>query len=660
MSSPRYLTKSRFKLACECPTKLFYTGKEDLYANQKIDDPFLMALARGGFQVGELAKCYFPGGIEVRAPRGDYAEAVRQTNELLATENVTIFEAAIAFENFFIRADVLVKTGNRIELIEVKMKSYREGESLFFGRRGTSIDAKWKPYLYDIAFQKLVAESAFPDYTVSAFLMLTNKAAQCPSNDLNQKIRVKTDANDQKYAELVAPLTDEEINNPILCKILVDDACERIFTGTDTKDVDAKTFAERAAEFADYYQRDARIFTTIIGECRACEFRATLEEQGSGKLSGFRECWAEALQWTDADFLSPTIFDIWNFNHVRRETLLDQKRVKLSEFTADDINIKESDKPGMSASQRQWLQVQKLINDDNDYFFDIANLRSEMATWKFPLHFIDFETATPAIPFTKGRRPYEEIAFQFSHHTVDENGGVRHAGQYLTEMIGEFPNYEFIRALREELSGDDGTIFRYATHENTYMCAILRQLREDENDIPDRDDLCDFIKSVSKPTDKTLDKWEPGPRCMVDLLEMVLRFYYDPLTKGSNSIKQVLPAILNRSNFLKEKYSKPVYGTTIPSLNFPEGKIWVEFDGDTVVDPYAKLPKMFGADFIDRLADDDELKDGGAAMMAYARLQFEDMSIAEREDTRNALLRYCELDTLAMVMIYEGWREMVR
>jgi len=27
----RYLTKSRFKLAVDCPTKLFYTGKESVY-----------------------------------------------------------------------------------------------------------------------------------------------------------------------------------------------------------------------------------------------------------------------------------------------------------------------------------------------------------------------------------------------------------------------------------------------------------------------------------------------------------------------------------------------------------------------------------------------------------------------------------------------------
>jgi len=51
----RYLTKSRFKLAVECPTKLYYTGKDSIFRNLKRDDTFLQALARGGFQVGKMA-----------------------------------------------------------------------------------------------------------------------------------------------------------------------------------------------------------------------------------------------------------------------------------------------------------------------------------------------------------------------------------------------------------------------------------------------------------------------------------------------------------------------------------------------------------------------------------------------------------------------------
>jgi hypothetical protein len=54
----RYLTKSRYKLAKECAHKLFYTSKKDYY-NSKLDDEFLLALAEGGYQVGELAKQYY-------------------------------------------------------------------------------------------------------------------------------------------------------------------------------------------------------------------------------------------------------------------------------------------------------------------------------------------------------------------------------------------------------------------------------------------------------------------------------------------------------------------------------------------------------------------------------------------------------------------------
>ena len=42
----RYLTKSRFKLALECPTKLYYTGKAD-YANARLEDALIEADKRG-------------------------------------------------------------------------------------------------------------------------------------------------------------------------------------------------------------------------------------------------------------------------------------------------------------------------------------------------------------------------------------------------------------------------------------------------------------------------------------------------------------------------------------------------------------------------------------------------------------------------------------
>ena len=50
------------------------------------------------------------------------------------------------------------------------------------------------------------------------------------------------------------------------------------------------------------------------------------------------------------------------------------------------------------------------------------------------------------------------------------------------------------------------------------------------------------------------------------------------------------------------------------------------------------------------------ISEGGAAATAYARLQFEDMNEKTRQKINTALLRYCELDTLAMVMITQAWQ----
>jgi hypothetical protein len=45
------LTKSRFKLAVECPTKVFYS-LDKRYVKSEDEDEFLQALADGGFQAG--------------------------------------------------------------------------------------------------------------------------------------------------------------------------------------------------------------------------------------------------------------------------------------------------------------------------------------------------------------------------------------------------------------------------------------------------------------------------------------------------------------------------------------------------------------------------------------------------------------------------------
>ena len=147
---------------------------------------------------------------------------------------------------------------------------------------------------------------------------------------------------------------------------------------------------------------------------------------------------------------------------------------------------------------------------------------------------------------------------------------------------------------------------------------------------------------------------------MIDLCKVVKDYYYNPYTKGSNSIKAVLPASLNSSDFLKKKYSQPIGGINLSSLNFEASHIWIKMDGNTVINPYKNLDPLFenweDSAIEETISDMENIADGGAALTAYAKLQYVDMTTRERDEITQGLLKYCELDTLAMVMIYEHFK----
>ena len=81
---------------------------------------------------------------------------------------------------------------------------------------------------------------------------------------------------------------------------------------------------------------------------------------------------------------------------------------------------------------------------------------------------------------------------------------------------------------------------------------------------------------------------------------------------------------------------------------------WVQDANGQVMDPYELLVTELGG--LDETGLQAEaINQGGAASYAYLRLQFEDLQPEERQSLRDGLLRYCELDTLAMVFILQAW-----
>jgi hypothetical protein len=277
---------------------------------------------------------------------------------------------------------------------------------------------------------------------------------------------------------------------------------------------------------------------------------------------------------------------------------------------------------------------------------------------------IDFETSAVALPFFKGMKPYETLAFQFSHHTIDEDWNIKHENQYICFEKNTFPNFEFVRKLKAAVGDGNGTIFRYHNHENTTLNKIREQLLLSHED--DKNELVEFIDLITHKKDKKTKKMiREGGRDMVDLFKLVTAYYYSPHAKGSNSIKAILPAIISESSFLQHKYGQDgLYGDglEIHSLNFQK-HCWITAG---LTNPYKTLPKVFPEydnemlEAVEPIETLKELSDGGAALTAYNYLQYSNVSDEQRKHLRIALFKYCELDTMAMVMIVEGWRNMIK
>jgi len=680
-------TKSAFKIALSCPTKLYYARHPELYANSNDEDEFLAALAEGGFQVGELAKLYEHIDADLHDVLG-YSEALTETERLLVRDKVVIAEAAFGVRNMFVRADIIRKDGKHIDLIEVKAKSFSQDDNWMSSRPKGGIKTKWCEYLYDLAFQKYVIQQALPDYEVHAYLMMADKSKVADVDNLNQLFKIVK--NHGCTSIVVNPKVKDKLTLSkvqVLTEFDANETVDDIIAGKtkeQPKYLNEHTFEQFVHEMSEAWTKDSSVSWMFTTNCFDCEFCGRGD---NNKKDGRDECWLAKAGFKPSQTKDPQLAEMWSQSFTKRNEFLKQGKYFLKDITFEDMpkTPPSNAQIGLSFSERRWLQIafatqnKELLNDFNniengDIYMDREGMRKWMQdnNVKSPYHMIDFETTAVALPYYEGMHPYEQVAFQFSHHVMVPNSdgtfSIRHAGQWLNEDVNKFPNFEFVRALKRDLEGDDGTVFRYSAHENTILNKIKQQLEESNE--PDKEELIAFICSITyEKNDKNVIV-RKGERNMVDLCDMVKKFYYCySQMHGSNSIKKVLPAVLNSSQLLQDKYSQAIYGKEIPSLNISADKpiAWINrLEDGTIDNPYHQLPSVASylglteeqvwqlEDSQTEWNDDDDrtIANGGAALTAYSKLMFCDEGKMD-EALRTALLRYCELDTMAMVFIWE-------
>ncbi len=167
---------------------------------------------------------------------------------------------------------------------------------------------------------------------------------------------------------------------------------------------------------------------------------------------------------------------------------------------------------GLSPLQRRALEALR----SGSRIVDPA-VRTSLSGIRFPVHFLDFETFSPAIPIYVGTHPYDAIPFQWSDHVLHEDGGVEHYG-FLHDGVGD-PRREFAERLLQVTSNASSVIV-YSNFEDQRLADLQLVL-------PDLSERFGNLRAK-----------------LVDLLPIIRRHVYDPAFGTSFSIKSVLPAMI--------------------------------------------------------------------------------------------------------------------
>lgn len=699
-STDQFLTKTRFKIGLECPTKLYYLSKA--YPSSKNENEFLQVHADGGHQVGEYSKfvikAKYPNHhFEDLSSDLNYPSCVDRTDDFLKQDKIIIAESAHVIDDFFIRVDLLVKTGSLIEIYEVKSKSISSKDSFFKEKNGiTEVKKEWSPYIADIAFQYGIIKKDFSDkqFDFKAYMMLLDKDKPSNIDKLNQyfflkKKNKRVDVELQKLSETeFLSNFKKELNDSLMTTIDVTDIVELIITPLKNQDSSGHFSDQLKFPFTNikkstplrgffsiaYYlawlyknkrkdssqayfdfveeigtsvtlniKNSAKIFLEhnpqidrVGSFCKNCEFKV------SDQKSGFDECWFEEFPTYDPQ--KNHIFELWNYK--KSQDFIDMGFHTLEEMNSNNFPTMN---PNTKAFTRQQLQIESSSGLSN--IGDLINkesLQSKINSWKFPYHFIDFETCQVALPFHKNQKPFTMLATQFSCHSLNEDGTINHF-EWIARQDNHDPSFECIEELYKVLGNDQGSIFMYSNYENYVLKSV--KSRMEEFDKVHYSECILFLDSI------TFSPNENKPeRALIDLKDIVLKHYYHPSMKGSNSLKAVLPAIMQSSPFLKEKYSEPLtFGENL------SGQIFFKEENGMVLDPYKLLPKIKSDVASSNVYFGELLADGAAAMKAFQLIQFSDiLSRKEKDNLIDALKNYCELDTLAMLMLFEHLNFLVK
>lgn len=175
--------------------------------------------------------------------------------------------------------------------------------------------------------------------------------------------------------------------------------------------------------------------------------------------------------------------------------------------------------PEMVSTLAPAQQMQIATTKSKEVRIDAPAIAKFMQTIQFPIYFLDYETASDAVPLYEGTKPYQQIPMQYSLHILDAPGKpLRHSEFLWTDTTNPMP------PLIEQLKQDIGSTGSIAVWYKSFECGRHSEMAEM---YPEH---AEFLLDLNKRVVDLIDPFQQ-------------QLYVDSRFMGSASIKNVLPVL---------------------------------------------------------------------------------------------------------------------
>ena len=525
--------------------------------------------------------------------------ALKKTGTWLKDEEVAVCGAVLQAGNLITRIPILVKKGRELTIIQIHGKLRKQSQRSTIETAGKK--RSMAVYLVKAAYRTEVVQRCFPGMTVEVQFVFPNKDFRSTVIGLNRirDFEVITAHEKSRFEENL-----DRLFSTVDATVGVNEVLNSVPEWVAHPKFENCSVSEVISSLLSDGDDLSHLETGIHKACKYCEYRKPGVERGG--------CWETFFAPEAVSRPDKHIFELMGHGNTLESGngVYYQEKVEITDGLHSFELMKKYGGPKITIQQRRNLQILSTKNETVPELWLKPGLK-KLSELKFPLHFIDFEAATYALPMKRGVHPYEPVYFQFSCHSLGKDGQITHTEWLDKDPERPDPHTEFTDQLAQIPGIFEGTLIQYSPFEKQGINNLIRDFR--------RNSML-HIKQIELLEEIRAGRGENSEFRFMDLNALLRDYYHNHFLDDGLGLKQILKSVLE----------------------------WEKAYGNIDKKEIEKLSNPY----LDIQSNGSKITDGSSAMNAWVAMKNGLLTPEEKEFIPKVLKKYCALDSYSMVLIY--------